>query len=465
MTTVRTIRTSLLLPTVACFLIHCSVRVIAQETPPADVSSQSDTATAVVIKIDDIVKQLYSDRFKERQSAEQALLRLGKSAIPMMEAALNTAAGEAKVRLKRILDDLHRSIRLVETHQHPTLNCVTSATISDDGRFLYTAAWKANAISAFSIDPKSGRLTFVEAIQDANDLHGAVSLRLSDDNRWAAVTSFNARTVTLLRRDENTGKLNRTYTVKPVPTAPALTFPIEAAFSPGSQYLYVLDTNNRGAGTFGAIFVYRVTNHDTLELVETNVGQQNCFHDARGIAFHPSLDLFYVAAGDPGQLVRVEWDRKTGLTQVRQVVHDEQLGVSGLSGVMGVAISTDGKFLYSSSGRFRGDSAVSAFQIADDGKLTVLEERISGRDPMGNFLGGNELLVSADGKNVYATATRSATLAGFSRDVVTGKLEFIETVSLGGKELGPAGVAIGPDGEYLYVAVEGSGGIAVFRRD
>lgn len=442
-------------------LLHAVGQDSVQNSIPGDVQHGAARADSIA----ELVKQLDSDRFQERQLAEQQLMRLGKQAIPEIELALETAEGEAKARLRRIVGDLRRSIRLVEIHQHPSLDCVTSATVSNDGRFLYTAAWKACAVSQFSVDPRTGRLTFVEALQDAHDWRGAVALRLSADDQLAAVTSFSSKTVTLLLRNKDTGKLERKHTVKPFPTEPSLAFPIDASFSPDSKHLYVLDTNFRGANTVGAIFVYRVSDQNRLEFVETNVGQKTCFQNARGIAFHPLLDKFYVAAGDPGQLVCVEFDRQTGQTAVQQIIADEKDGVHGLSGAMSVAVSADGRFLYSSSGRFRGDSAVSVFKISEDGRLSVIEEHISGRDPTGNFLGGNELLVSPDGKNVYATGTRSATLAGFSRDVKTGMLKFIETVSLGGNELGPAGLAIGADGDYLYVAVEGSGGIAVFRRD
>jgi DNA-binding beta-propeller fold protein YncE len=95
----------------------------------------------------------------------------------------------------------------------------------------------------------------------------------------------------------------------------------------------------------------------------------------------------------------------------------------------------------------------------------VIEEHVSGRDQIGDFLGGNELLISPDGNNVYATGTRSSTLAGFSRDPDSGRLHFIEIVSLGGNELGPASLAVSGNAKYVYVAVEGDRGTAVFRRE
>jgi len=190
-----------------------------------------------------------------------------------------------------------------------------------------------------------------------------------------------------------------------------------------------------------------------------------CFADGRGIDFHPDGKALYIGASHAGCVVAMDWDAKAGKATIKQIVEDEKDGVTGLDGVMGVTVSSDGKFLYTSSGRFRGDSSVGVFSIDEDRKLSRVQELIAGQDKMGNFLGGNELTLSADGKNLYVTGTISGTLAGFERDPKTGKLSFIETVPLGQeRELGPAGIAINKDGTFVYVAVESVGKVAIFKR-
>ena len=156
------------------------------------------------------------------------------------------------------------------------------------------------------------------------------------------------------------------------------------------------------------------------------------------------------------------------------MIRDGDDGVHGLEGVFSVAISPDGMFLYTSSGRFGGDSGVSAFKISDDGRLTLLEEHIHGEvDYLDRFLGGNELAVSPDGSVLVVTGTRSSTLVVFDIDRATGRLTYAETIpvnsgatmfDVGTAGLGPAGICFDTTGEFVYIAQEGDKSVAVFKR-
>ena len=132
-----------------------------------------------------------------------------------------------------------------------------------------------------------------------------------------------------------------------------------------------------------------------------------------------------------------------------------------------MAVSPDGKFVYVSAGRFHGDDAVSAFKVGDDGRVALLQEFINGQGDLRGFQGGNHLAISPDGRNVYATATRSSSVACFRRDTKTGKLSYLETVRDGSEnaENGAAGVAVSPDGRFVYVATEDGRAITQFDRD
>lgn len=216
----------------------------------------------------------------------------------------------------------------------------------------------------------------------------------------------------------------------------------------------------------GAVVAFRVTD-GKLEPTGTDQDKDGCYAGARGIAVRPDGKAIFVACSDANTLVAADRDPATGKTRVRQVVRDGEGGVHALGGAMGVAVSPDGRSVYVSSGRFHGRDAVSAYGLGADGTLTLLQEFVNGAGALRDFKGGNELKVSPDGLNVYAAATASGTVASFSRDPQTGKLTYLDTFPDGGKggENGAAGIAISPDGRFVYVATEDHKTISVFARE
>ena len=211
-------------------------------------------------------------------------------------------------------------------------------------------------------------------------------------------------------------------------------------------------------------------NDGKLELAGIDEGREGCYLGARGLAFHPDGKTLFVACAVAGSLCVADRDATTGTTTVRQVLKNTAEENRGLDGAMGVAVSPDGQFAYVSSGRFHGDNAVSAYRLGSDGRLDFLQAVRDGEGALRNFAGGNQIAVSPDGRNVYAAATRSGTVAAFRRDRSTGKLDCLETIPDGGDEagagnaLGAAGVGISPDGRFLYVATEDKSGLSLFRR-
>lgn len=456
---------NLLVPVLGLMVLASVSGVTALSRATALANDAGNAGDELRERIADLIDKLDSQRFAERQASEQELLRLGPAAAAPMREAIEEAEGEAKIRLRRILTELARSIRIVEKIPSKLLENVTSVSISGDGKFLYASAFAVNTLSVYSIQAETGKLTPVQTVTHEDDLGGAVSVRLSDTGPLAVAACFSGKTITLMSRDQKTGKLAIVDVYRGDARQPTPSFPIEAVFSPNGKFVYALDAYARDGKNIGAVMVFRVTENQKLEWIDTCSGQNSCFLDLRGIAFHPTKNEMYLTASQAGTLTRASFDPGTGVMAIQQVLRDGKDNVQGLSGAFAVDVSSDGKFVYTSSGRFRGDSAVGTYAFDERGDLLVVQELISGRDKLGGFLGGNELVISADGHNVYVTGTRSSSLAGFSRDTETGLLTFIETVPFGRQHLGPAGIAISPDGGYVYAAVEGESTIAVFRRD
>jgi DNA-binding beta-propeller fold protein YncE len=89
-------------------------------------------------------------------------------------------------------------------------------------------------------------------------------------------------------------------------------------------------------------------------------------------------------------------------------------------------------------------------------------------DKLERFVGGNEIILSKDGKQAFAVGSKSDSLVAFDRDPKTGKLKqtqfLVDNFRGVGAMLMPGGVGVSPDGRFVYVAAEGSGALAIFER-
>jgi len=109
------------------------------------------------------------------------------------------------------------------------------------------------------------------------------------------------------------------------------------------------------------------------------------------------------------------------------------------------------------------------------GELVFLEAQKAGEGAVTNLYQPQKLVVSPDGENVYATALTgvaetNGTLVTFSRDAETGALTFVDAlvhddmtnpILLRG---GAEGLAISPDGAFVYTASFSNGAIGIFSR-
>jgi 6-phosphogluconolactonase (cycloisomerase 2 family) len=351
-------------------------------------------------------------------------------------------------------------LRHIESVPRDDLETTVSAEMSPDGKFLYSASWNVGTATVFARNVKSGRLEHKQTITDPANLAGTTALVVSPDGLYAIAVAFRSRTAVLYLRNAETGELSRSDVARDGQNEVHMQWPIDVAFSPDSKFAYVLDDN---AGT---VVAFRV-NDGKLELVGIDEGKDGCYRGARGIAFLPGGKTLFVASRTAG-LVVADRDEATGKTSVRQVLRDEEGDAHGLEGAMGVAVSLDGRSVYVSAGRFEGDNAVSAFRIDSDGQVAFLQEFLNGAGELRDFEGGNSIAVTPDGRNVYAVATRSGTIASFRRDPATGKLKYLETLNDGGEgggDAGAAGIGISPDSRYVYVATEDKKSLSIFQRD
>ncbi len=357
----------------------------------------------------------------------------------------------------------HGTLKYVDRVQADELQNVVSIDLPADGKYVYTAAYNAKAVCVFPRDGETGKFNGAQTLSDSEKFDGVTALRLSPDGRLAATAAFRSHAVTLLRRDAQDGSLQLLdVALQSNDPALKLNFAVDVAWSPDSRFVYVI------ASASAAVSVFQIDGQSRLKLVQVHNGDGRSLAGARGIALSPDGATVYITSEVFSTLTVLARDAKSGALTLKQVIQDEQRGVRSIGGAFSVAVSPDGKSVYVSAGRFRGDSAISVFRQEALGDLQLVQELVGGSDDLASFVGGNEILISRDGRNAYAVASRSNSLVSFRRDTATGKLTQLQALIHETDGVGPlavvSGLGISPDGKYLYAAAEESGAVSIFRR-
>lgn len=381
-----------------------------------------------------------------------AVLDIATDRLAATEPATRTAIGNERLAH---LDSVNRD----------DLDAVTSVVISADGRYLYAAAYQGATHVVFSRNAKTGGLTHVQTVQSVPHLTGTTSLRLSPNERFAVAAAFQSRSVTLYARDIQSGMLSLLDCKQQGVDAgvSGLDFTIEAQFSPDGKFVYALDDQ-------GGVTSFRLAGKDdALKLEFVEAFRSNDLLGARGLAHHPSGEYLFVACKISNTLVALRRDATSGKLSIVDVARDDTDDVMGLQSAFGVDISDDGKFVYYVSGQHgRGkDNSVGVFRFdADKEELSIVQEVLPGEIELNGrltrFNGGNEITIDPAQRRVYASATGSASLAVFDRDTETGEVTLVQMIS-DQKILGwVSGLAVSPDGRFVYAAAEKIDSICIF---
>jgi 6-phosphogluconolactonase (cycloisomerase 2 family) len=270
-------------------------------------------------------------------------------------------------------------------------------------------------------------------------------------------------TVTLFKRDPDSGRLEMLDVARDGDQGvEGLKWSIDADFCPQAPYIYAI------APRSAAVVAFRHSDRGKLQFIEANYGTDKCFDGARGMAFSLDGEFFYVASSKAETLTALKRNPATGHTTIHQMLMAEKDGIPSLKGVFQVDLSSDGKFLYTSSGRFQGNDGIGIYRVNADATVTLVKELLDGEEGLTGFQGGNQIVISPTGLNAWAVASRSNTILTFARDPKSGLLTQLQTLrhdayGAGALLKGAANLALSPDARHVYVGAELNVAVSVFK--
>ncbi|HEY5942703.1 MAG TPA: YncE family protein [Solirubrobacterales bacterium] len=328
--------------------------------------------------------------------------------------------------------------------------------VSPDGKHVYVASSKSDAIAIFTRNRQAGTLAQAKKAAGCIAAKGAGgcaiaigldepnSVAISPDGRNLYATSRAGNSITAFVRNPKTGVLRQLpqplagcISGLPVPGCAAglaLVAPDVVVVSPDGNNVYV-----------GSFFGNAVA----------------------AFARNPSTGALTQLAGTAACIA----EETAGCTP----------GIA-LKAVEGLAISGDGASVYAATALSNAvvtlarNPATGALSQAGDGLGCIVESALAGCTQGRELSGANAVAVSPNGNGVYVTSLFSNSVTSFTRNGSTGALTqregtggcliFLRSAgcSFGRALIAPEGLALSPDGKNAYVAAFRSGAIGVLNR-
>lgn len=342
----------------------------------------------------------------------------------------------------------------------------SSLAMSPDGTDLYVTRYDSDAVAVLERDPVAGTLTLVEQeVNFANgvtDMNRPTAIAISGTSAYVAAEADGA-IVRFDRAANGTLSFNSTI-LDQVGGVDGLSGVSDVLVSGDGDNVYASARSDDVVAAFS-----RTSPGGAIGFLGAD--PLDAPNGAAAVAVAPGGQHVYVTGTDYGTLsayARAADGTLTLLERERQGFDDLTDGgdpVQGMFGAIAVAVSPDGKHVYVAGGF---DDAIAIFdrepstgRLSYSGAVFNSDVDVDGLDGVGG------IAVSGDGENVYAAGRVDNSLVVFSRDQISGDLEFLEAEVDGVAGVNaleqPRGVAV--HGDHVYVSAYDDNAVSVFERD
>lgn len=299
-------------------------------------------------------------------------------------------------------------------------------------QYLYTVnqvadfKGKSGSVSAYAVDRSSGDLRLLNTVSS----HGAGPAQLSVDaaGKYVFVANYAGGSIAVLPILSGGMLGDATYThqdqdhvgSKQPTDAPPGSFAFSGHDAPHAHMIHADPTNRFVLQTDlgqDRIYIYRLDSHaGKLKPAENSPFVSLPSGDGpRHFAFHPNRKWFYSIQEEASTLAFFHFDPATGSLTPEQTISTLPHGFAGTSFGSEIMVSSDGRFLYAGN---RLHNTVAVFSISGNGSLTHVGETPT--------LGDYPVYFSTDpkGKFLYVCNQRSDQITSFRVDKKTGRLTF-----------------------------------------
>ena len=288
-------------------------------------------------------------------------------------------------------------------------------------KYLYTIHGDFSEISAFSVDEKTGMLTYINTASTGGK--NPVHLSVDKTNRWIYVANLQTGTVAVIPRNED-GSVNDVSKLYGIDGKEenTISHPHQVMQDQTGDYL-IVSCQGRKAG-YGQVDVFRI-DHEEGSLEKNCVVRSREIAEPRHVAFHKNNKWCYGVNEKDYSVTFYEFDEGEGKLIAKQILPTLPDTYTGDGWASGIVLSRDGKFIVVSNRKHDSITSFSIDQIT--GKMKFCDcVKTGGGQPRFITFSENE-------NTVFAANETTDTIAEIKLDAETGKLsptgKMIETES------------------------------------
>ena len=334
--------------------------------------------------------------------------------------------------------------------------------ISPDGKYLYSVGDTDNSMTIFSRNSDTGQLTYLETLRDGvgpvDGLRGAHGLAISPDGKHLYAVGLHDDGIAVFNRDVSTGLL----TYREIHKEDGLDGSVNVIVSPDGNNVYGTGLYDDAVAVFTRNVATGVLTYVSMH--KDGVSGVDGLDGARDIAITPDGKHVYIGSQAEDGLAVFSRDSSTGDLTFLEVLKDDDPGVDGVKGVIGIDYSPGGNHIYVTS--FTESSLAVFSRDSTTGLLTYVDVYKDDTSGVDGLSGAWDVAISPDGFYAFATGRSENALSVFSRDPLSGVLTYLvhhvdDQAGVDGLN-GAMALAATADSKHIYATGYNEGGLAAF---